>query len=649
MEEAVKTLTELGTVAIDILWLPVGIWTIIALSIVAALKIFDTKISAVYHYHTRVAMLGGLLAGVIGSAFFYWLPFSSSVDAGAAAKFIVIQSPISITVTATSTAIDWSDPTIWAGGFTILALLLGVGALLKFLVDFISLQSIARNLPFSNSDLKERLTDRNKNLLQSLDITTKVYFSDDIAIPCTFGWFKKKIILPIELAADSEKLNMALRHELAHITNKDYLLNISVQIIKALFFFHPLVHKLTTDTEDYREIYCDLRVLQDDDISKKNYASLLFELSPKSVFKPASAVNMAVRPSTLKKRINAMAQSNQSLPSLKWSLTLMLVSTLILTGLMACSDIEDNGITRSEVEDAQLDMHANIDLDEPQPLYVINGEVQSSEDPDNPLARIKPKYINSIEVLKGEDAIDAYGQDAQNGVIIMDVEEKAFDDLRTTQEMKVLREEKQNKAVNNTSPEQKVFMAVENDPKLIGGIQELQQNVEYPEQCKQAGIEGRVFLSFIVNKEGNVEEPEVIRGIGESCDRAALEAVKNHAKFKPGMQRGKPVKTQFSLSILFRLSDNSNDTGNDAEMEQAVKDGLSIRNLNYSNGTVNGQVYDKNSGQVVASANVLIPSLQRGAATNQNGEFEITNINAENFKLRVSFVGYKTLIASVEN
>lgn len=550
MEEAVKTLTELGAAAIDILWLPIGIWTIIALSVVGGLKIFENKISAVYHYHTRVALLCGLLAGVIGSALLYWFPLSSSVDAGVTTGFIVIQNPISITVSATSAAINWSDPAIWIGGFTLMVLFLGAGALLKFLLSFISLRSIARNLPLSSSDLNEKLTRGNKNLLQNLDITTKVYFSDEIAIPCTFGWFKKIIILPKNLAHNSEKLNMALCHELAHITNKDYLLNISGQIIKALFFFHPLVHILMAESEDYREIYCDLRVLQDDDISKKNYASLLFELSPKSVFKPASAVNMAVRPSTLKKRINAMTQSNQSLPSLKWSLTLMLVSTLMLTGLMACSDIEDNGITRSEVEDAQLDMHTNIDLDEPQPLYIINGEVQSSDDTENPLARIKPKYINSIEVLKGENAIDTYGQDAKNGVIIMDVEEKAFDDLRTTQEMKVLLEEKQNESANS-SPEEKVFVKVEEEPKLIGGIQELQQNVEYPEQCKQAGIEGRVFLSFIVNKDGNIENPEVVRGIDESCDQAAIEALKKYANFEPGMQNGKPVPTQFSLSILF--------------------------------------------------------------------------------------------------
>lgn len=101
--------------------------------------------------------------------------------------------------------------------------------------------------------------------------------------------------------------------------------------------------------------------------------------------------------------------------------------------------------------------------------------------------------------------------------------------------------------------EEKIFTAVEQEPQLIGGIQGLQQKVEYPTQCKRAGIEGRVFLNFVVDEQGNVSDVSVTRGIGEACDQAAVEALKQHAKFQPGRQRGKPVKVNYSLSILFRL------------------------------------------------------------------------------------------------
>jgi protein TonB len=89
-------------------------------------------------------------------------------------------------------------------------------------------------------------------------------------------------------------------------------------------------------------------------------------------------------------------------------------------------------------------------------------------------------------------------------------------------------------------------------PELIGGIQGLQKRVKYPEIAKKAGVEGTVFLQFVVDEKGNVVDPAVVKGIGAGCDEAALEAIKT-AKFKPGKQRGKPVKVKFSLPVRFRL------------------------------------------------------------------------------------------------
>ena len=96
------------------------------------------------------------------------------------------------------------------------------------------------------------------------------------------------------------------------------------------------------------------------------------------------------------------------------------------------------------------------------------------------------------------------------------------------------------------------FVAVEQMPELIGGLAELQKKINYPDRAARAGIEGRVTIQFIVTEDGNVEDPKVIRGIGGGADEEALRVVKQ-AKFKPGRQRGKPVRVQYSLPILFRL------------------------------------------------------------------------------------------------
>lgn len=96
------------------------------------------------------------------------------------------------------------------------------------------------------------------------------------------------------------------------------------------------------------------------------------------------------------------------------------------------------------------------------------------------------------------------------------------------------------------------LVVAEQMPILIGGLAELQRKVVYPEEAREQGIEGRVTVQFLVTEQGNVICPRVVRGIGGGCNEAAVEAVKR-AKFEPGMQRGEPVRIQYSLPIVFRL------------------------------------------------------------------------------------------------
>ncbi|MCB0732468.1 MAG: energy transducer TonB, partial [Ignavibacteriae bacterium] len=97
------------------------------------------------------------------------------------------------------------------------------------------------------------------------------------------------------------------------------------------------------------------------------------------------------------------------------------------------------------------------------------------------------------------------------------------------------------------------FVAVEEMPEPIGGIQGIQQRIVYPEIAKRAGVQGRVYVKAFVDESGAVKKAEVIKGIGAGCDEAAVDAVLK-TKFKPGKQRGKPVRVQVSIPILFKLN-----------------------------------------------------------------------------------------------
>jgi protein TonB len=96
------------------------------------------------------------------------------------------------------------------------------------------------------------------------------------------------------------------------------------------------------------------------------------------------------------------------------------------------------------------------------------------------------------------------------------------------------------------------FVAVEDMPEPIGGIAGIQQKIVYPEIAKRAGVEGKVYVLAFVDETGTVTNAKIIKGIGAGCDEAALSAVMK-TKFKPGKQRGKPVKVQVSIPIVFKL------------------------------------------------------------------------------------------------
>lgn len=95
-------------------------------------------------------------------------------------------------------------------------------------------------------------------------------------------------------------------------------------------------------------------------------------------------------------------------------------------------------------------------------------------------------------------------------------------------------------------------MIVEDPPELVGGLDGLQSRVVYPELARRAGIEGTVFVQFIVDERGGVADPVCVRDPGGDTCEEAIRVIRA-STFTPGRQRGKPVKVRFSLPVKFRL------------------------------------------------------------------------------------------------
>ncbi|MFT7036513.1 MAG: protein TonB [Cyclobacteriaceae bacterium] len=110
-------------------------------------------------------------------------------------------------------------------------------------------------------------------------------------------------------------------------------------------------------------------------------------------------------------------------------------------------------------------------------------------------------------------------------------------------------------------PKEKVieeFIVVEEEAKFPGGTAAwtkfLTKNLKYPKQAQRANIEGRVILNFYVDAEGSISNISVLRGIGSGCDEEAVRVLSKSPKWKPGRQRGVPVKSAKQIAFVFRLN-----------------------------------------------------------------------------------------------
>lgn len=102
-----------------------------------------------------------------------------------------------------------------------------------------------------------------------------------------------------------------------------------------------------------------------------------------------------------------------------------------------------------------------------------------------------------------------------------------------------------------------VFVQVEQPPKFPGGMEAmmeyLQANLTYPPDARKDGIQGRVFVRFVVERDGTLSDIAILRGAGGGLDEEAVRVVKGMPAWEPGLQKGEPVRVQFILPISFAL------------------------------------------------------------------------------------------------
>ena len=118
--------------------------------------------------------------------------------------------------------------------------------------------------------------------------------------------------------------------------------------------------------------------------------------------------------------------------------------------------------------------------------------------------------------------------------------------------------EVENFVVEEEPEEEAPFMVVEDMPEFPGGtaalLEYLKKNIKYPNICRENNIQGRVLIQFIVNKDGSIVDPEVVKPVNPYLDKEALRVIAGMPAWKPGSQRGKAVRVKFTVPVNFRLN-----------------------------------------------------------------------------------------------
>ena len=115
-----------------------------------------------------------------------------------------------------------------------------------------------------------------------------------------------------------------------------------------------------------------------------------------------------------------------------------------------------------------------------------------------------------------------------------------------------------------------IFTPVDVDAEFPGGLEELVMfvcmNVDYPEQARKANVEGKVFSSFCIDRDGSVSNIEILKDIGYGCGDAVVKMLKSMPRWKPARVGGKNVRSKFTLPITFSLSDDEDMEPTDDEL-----------------------------------------------------------------------------------
>ncbi|MBX7127122.1 MAG: energy transducer TonB [Cyclobacteriaceae bacterium] len=184
---------------------------------------------------------------------------------------------------------------------------------------------------------------------------------------------------------------------------------------------------------------------------------------------------------------------------------------------------------------------------------------------DDSTATLQGKSTNTfeetLEVPPTDQPPPPPPQVQQPQVVEVPDEEKIEEEIQVNLDVEVTEETKVEEIVIKDEPVkeevEEIFTIVEESAQPKGGLGAFMKYVgdklKYPAQARRMGIEGKVFVEFVVGKDGAIQDVRAVKGIGAGCDEEAVRIIQGSPAWTPGKQRGKPVKQKMILPIIFKL------------------------------------------------------------------------------------------------
>ena len=353
-----------------------------------------------------------------------------------------------------------------------------------------------------------------------------------------------------------------VRHEMSHIAHGHSWDILFVEIITVLQWFNPFIYLYKRELQSLHEYSADHDVVATG-VDKKDYMMLILQQCTAVDFSSMSNNFSLI---LTKKRIK-MITRNERAKSLWWRL---LVTIPVLALLL--------------IANAKVAAQEKTAVDKP--MTVEMGEFEIRNDDGTPLqfkdtviynpdgSYIQCETSDGFDPISGEPrkkmTITAHSADGTvNDNMILHCEVDGDVARYTAEPFKITALEPALVLLEGLSTDKPdndtVFSICEVMPEYPGGAEAmmkyLSENIKYPEEAKDKGYCGRVFIQFVIEKDGSVSDVKVMRSIHPLLDNESVRVVKAMPKWKPGLQKGKPVRVNYILPINFKLDDKAKHNG----------------------------------------------------------------------------------------